>query len=151
MAITGDTGNQVTMTFAANMGFGTATTQLTMAQQITQGEHTVPAVDVTTLLSTPTMQSMPGDLRSIGESSAGFKFLTTVSTAVSMFAVIPALAGSVVITYPLRTGETTSATFTGTAFLTGFTPPTFANGELQVGEIKWQYDGDTGPTFVGSA
>lgn len=150
MALTGDTGNGATLTFAANMGFGSATTSLT-AITITQGEQSVGAVDVSTLATSGQMESIPSDLSELGECSATFKWLTTAGPNVAMNASLPAAAGSIVLTYPARTGETTAANITGTGFLTGFTPPSFANGELQVGEIKWKYDGDSGPTYTGAS
>lgn len=150
MALTGDTGNGATLTFAANMGFGTATTSMTCIT-INQGEQTIKNVDVTTLATTDCEETIPGDLRSVAESTATFKWLTTTTATVANYCSLPASAGAVVVTAPMRTGETTAATFTGTAFVNGFTPPSFANGELQTGQVKWKYDGDTGPGFTGSA
>jgi hypothetical protein len=150
MALTGDTGNGATLTFAANMGFGTATTSLSMAIDITQGEQSVGEVDVSTLATSGAEQSIPGDLAAYAESSSRFKWLTSAASTVAMNAVLPASAGSVVLTYPLRTGETTAATYTGTAYVKGLTPPAFANGQLQTGEVKWKYDGDTRVTFTGA-
>ena len=150
MALTGDTGNGATLTFAANMGFGTATTSMTCIT-ISQGEQTVAVVDVTTLATTDCEESIPGDLRSVAESSAEFKWLTTTVATTANNCSLPGAAGAVVLTAPIRSGETTAASFTGTGFVTGFTPPSFANNELQKGAIKWKYDGDTGPAFTGSA
>ena len=150
MALTGDTGNGTTLTFAANMGFGTATASMTCTT-INQGEQTTGVVDVSTLATTDCMESIPSDLREVGESSATFKWLTTTAATVACQPSLPGAAGSITLTYPSRTGETTAATYIGTGFITGLTPPSLANGELQMGEIKWKYDGETGPTFAGSA
>jgi len=150
MALTGDTGNGATLTFAANMGFGTATTSMNCIT-INQGEQSVKVVDVSTLQTTDCEESIPGDLRSVAESNAEFKWLTTTQSTVANYCSLPGAAGAVVLTSPLRTGETTAATFTGTAFVNGFTPPAFANGELQKGQVKWKYDGDTGPGFTGAS
>lgn len=147
MALTGDTGNGATLTFAASMGFGTATTSLTVIS-ITPGEETVGTVDVSTLATTDAMESIPSDLREIGEASATVKFLTQTASTVAGFPGLPAAAGSITLTFPTRSGETTAATYVGTGFITGFTPPSLQNGELQAAEIKWKYDGDTGPTFT---
>lgn len=142
MALTGDTGNGATLVFAGNMGFGTATTSLSMIS-ITQGEESVGVVDVSTLATTDAMESIPSDLRDIAESSGSFKWITTTAAPD-----LPAAAGTITITWPTRTGETQAATYAGTGFITGFTPPSFVNGELQTGEIKWKWDGDTGPTYT---
>ena len=150
MALTGDTGNGATLTFAANMGFGTATTSMHCIT-INQGAHSVAPVDVSTLASVAKKEFIPGDLCDVAESSATFKWLTTTQATIANYCTLPAGAGAVVLTSPLRTGETTAATFTGTAFNTEFTPPAFANGELQTGSVKWKYDGDTDPGFTGSA
>jgi hypothetical protein len=148
MAISGDTGNGATLTFAANMGFGTATTSLSMAIDITQGEQTVGVIDTSTLSTAGSMESIPSDLAEFAESSANFKWLTSAASTVAMNAVLPASAGTVLLTYPIRTGETTAATYSGTGYITGHTPPSLANGQLQTGSVKWKYDGDTEPTYT---
>lgn len=150
MALTGDTGNGTTLTFAANMGFGASTAAMTCTT-IDQGEQNVGVVDVSTLATTDAMESIPSDLRELAESSATFKWLTTTAATVAMNAALPGAAGTITLTYPTRSGETTAATYIGTGFITGFTPPSMANGKLQEGQLKWKYDGDTGPTFTGSA
>lgn len=146
MALTGDTGNGALLEFAADMGFGTNTTSMDVIE-ITPGEETVGVIDVSTLATTDAMESIPSDLREIGEASATFKFLTETGT-LAVVPSLPAAAGTITLTFPLRSGETQAATYVGTGFITGFTPPSLANGELQVGEIKWKFDGDTGPTYT---
>lgn len=150
MALTGDTGNGATLQFAANMGFGTATSTMTCTT-ISQGARTVGTIDVSTLATTGFKQFIPDDLADAAECTATFKWLTTTAATVSMNCVIPASAGTVLLTYPMRSGETTAASISGTAFITSFTPPTMANGTLQEGQISWKYDGDTDPSFTGSA
>ena len=147
MALTGDTGNGATITFAADMGFGTATTSLTVID-ITPGQETVGVVDVSTLATTDAMESIPSDLREIAETSATVKWLAQTDATVAGAPDLPAAAGTITLTWPARTGETTAASYVGTGFITGFTPPSFVNGELQTGEISWKYDGDTGPTYT---
>lgn len=151
MALTGDTGNGATITFAANMGFGTTTTSLSMAIDLTQGEQSIGIIDVSTLATSGVRESIPSDLAEFAESSANVKWLTSAAATVAMNANLPAVAGSIVITYPARTGETTPANFTGTGFLTGHTLPSLANGQLQTGSLKWKYDGDSGPTYTGAS
>jgi hypothetical protein len=147
MPIAGDTGNGATLTFAANMGFGSTTTSLTCTT-ITPGDETVDVIDASTLATTDCMESIPSDLRAVAEASATFKFLTSHGTGVAQYSVLPAAAGTVTLTFPTRTGETTAASYAGTAFITKIKLPTLANGQLQEGEISWKYDGDTGPTYT---
>lgn len=150
MALTGDTGNGATITFAANMGFGTNTVSLDV-MTITPGEETVGVVDVSTLATTDAMESIPSDLREIGEATVTFKWLTQKTTTYGNAPDLPAAAGTITITWPTRSGETTAATYAGTGFLTGFTPPSLENGSLQTGSLKFKWDGDTGPTWTDAA
>lgn len=150
MALTGDTGNGATLAFAANMGFGTQTTAVQVIE-ITQGEQSVGVVDVSTLATTDCMESIPSDLREVAESSVRFKWLTSAATSVAQNVSLPGGAGTITLTYPTRSGETQAATYVGTGFITGLTPPSLANGELQTGELKFKYDGDTGPTYTGAS
>lgn len=148
MALTGDTGNGATLTLALYNGTTSITTALSVIS-ITPGEITTESVDVTTLGTTDYMENIPSDLRSVAPFSATYKFITTTAFA------LPAIAGSMVgtctLTWPTRTGETAAATFAGTGYVTSNKLPDMANGELQVGEISWQYDGDTGPTYTVSS
>lgn len=150
MALTGDTGNGATLTFAGNMGFGTQTTSV-QAITIAQGKQSVAVVDVSTLATTDCMESIPSDLRAVEESTVTFKWLTSAATSVAQNVNLPGGAGTITLTYPARSGETTAATYTGTGFITGLTPPTLQNGELQTGELTFKYDGDTGPTYTGAS
>lgn len=148
MAVTGDTGNGALLTFAANMGFGTVSTEMTCIS-ISAGGYQRAGVDASDLGSSIFEDSIPTDLFKPKTGKAKFKFLTMPGTAyASVFNPSTSAAGSVVITWPARTGETTPANYTGTAFITDFTLPTLENGTLQEGEIEWQYDGDTGPSFT---
>lgn len=148
MAITGDTGNGATLTFAANMGFGTATTAM-VCTSIEGGGFQRGGVDASDLGTASIEESIPTDLAKPKEGKAKYKFLTMPTTAqASVFDPTSAVAGSVVITWPMRTGETTAANYTGTAFITDNTLPALVNGTLQEGEISFQYDGDTGPSFT---
>lgn len=145
MAITGDTGNGATLALALFDG----TTAITAALEvisITPAAITVGKVDASTLATTGHRESIPGDLADSGDSTATFKWLTSATPPT-----LPSPAGTITLTFPMRTGETTAATHTGTGFITSLTPPTFENGVLQVGTIAWQWDGDTGPSLTKSA
>jgi len=142
MANTGGVGNGATLTLALFNGTTAITASLDV-MSISPGEITVSPVNVTTLATTGFEQHIPTRLASIGESSAEFKWITTGTKPT-----LPSAAGTCTITWPLRAGETTAAVMTGTGFLTGFQPPTFQNGQLQVGTMKWQWDGNVGPTLT---
>lgn len=148
MALTGDTGNGATLLFAAGMGFGTSTTSMANAIDISIGAITVGTIEVSTLTTTDHKEFIPSDLRDSEENTVTYKWLTTHAATVANDASLPGAAGSITLTLPTRTGETTAAQIQGTGFITSFKPPTLANGELQVGEIKWKWDGDTGPTYT---
>jgi hypothetical protein len=144
MPLTGDTGNGATLTLALFNGTAAITASLDVID-ITPGDFTVPPVNVSTLGTTQFEEHIPGDLAAIGESSATYKFLTSANLPT-----LPSAAGTCAITFPLRAGESTAAVITGTGFLTRVQLPSFANNELQVGEVSWQWDGDIGPTFTRS-
>lgn len=149
MAISGDTGNGATLTFAANMGFGTATTSM-ICTTIDPGGYTRGGVEASTLATTGAEESIPTDLHKPKNGKATIKWLTTAGTNAMYADPTSAGVGSIVITWPTRTGETTAANYTGTGFITDLTLPTFANGQLQEGQVEWQYDGDTGPSYTGA-
>lgn len=142
MALTGDSGNGATLTLALFNGTSAITASLDPIT-ITPGEITLGSIDSSTLATSGFMEKIPSDLADIGESSADFKWITTGAKPT-----VPSAAGTCTITWPLRSGETAAATMTGTGFITGLQSPTFANGQLQVGTIKWQWDGDTGPSMT---
>lgn len=145
MALTGDTGNGATLTLALFNGT-TAITAALDVMNINPGRLSVDSVDVSTLGTTGIEERIPGDIAKHSELTADFKFITK-----EVKPTLPSAAGTGTITYPLRSSETTAATKTGTGFLTGFEEPTLANGQLQVGKLSWQWDGDTGPAFTAAS
>jgi len=142
MPLTGDTGNGATLTLALFNGTTAITAALDVIT-IEPGEITLANVDVSTLATTGFMEKIPSDLADVAESNATFKWITTGAKPT-----LPSAAGTCTVTWPLRSGESTAAVMTGTGFLTRFKPPSFANGQLQVGEVSWQWDGDIGPTLT---
>jgi hypothetical protein len=149
MPVTGDTGNGATLTLAIFNGTTAITAALDVIS-VTPGAITAPGINASTLATSGTHEMIPNDLASVAESTATFKWLTQGAKPT-----LPSPAGTITLTFPLRTNgtvaETTAATITGTGFITGITPPTMSNGELQVGTIAWQWDGDTGPSLTASA
>lgn len=149
MPVPGDTGNGTTLTFAANMGFGTATTSM-ICTTIEAGGWSKPMIAASTLATSGSEEMIPGDLHKPKRGKATFKWLTTAGTAAMYCNPTNAGTGSIVITSPLRSGETTAANYTGTGAVVDFTLPTYANGQLQEGSIEWEYDGDTDPAWTGA-
>jgi hypothetical protein len=141
MSLTGDTGNGATLTLAMFSG----TTAITAALEIISiqpGEFTVSPVQSSTLATVKDDEKLPGDLADVGESSAEFKYI-----AGGLKPTFPQPVGTITITFPFVSPDLPTY-LTGTGFLTGFQPPTFQNGQLQVGTIKWQWDGNVGPSFT---
>jgi hypothetical protein len=60
------------------------------------------------------------------------------------------ILGTATVTFPLRAGEATAATYAGTAYVGAITMPSLANGELQEIKLRIDFDGVTGPTFTKS-
>lgn len=56
--------------------------------------------------------------------------------------------GTFTITFPLRPGEDSPATYAGTAYVGAITRPSLANGELQEYQLRVDFDGVVGPTFT---
>jgi hypothetical protein len=133
MAIEGDTGNGATVTFATPT-FSASIDPIS----ITPGAFQNAAIDASTLATEGIMEMLPSDLASVAPSSATFKWV-----AGSGMPSFPSEAGTITITMPSDIGTSLA----GTGFITSYTPPTMENGVLMVGQIEWQYDGDTGPSL----
>jgi hypothetical protein len=56
-----------------------------------------------------------------------------------------------IVTYPLRAGETTPLSYTGSGFFLNRIIPMLKNGELQMGKGKFAYDGKATPVTVTNA
>jgi hypothetical protein len=93
------------------------------------------SLDVSHLGTSDYMSFQPADLVDGGEFSCEFQWDQSAST----FPPITAAAETVTVTYPMKSGETTAATLSGSGFLTGSTGPDLVNGEIMSGEytVKW--------------
>ena len=58
--------------------------------------------------------------------------------------------GTATVTFPLRPGEDTAATYAGTAYVGSVTRPRLANGTIQEITLRIDFDGATGPTYTPS-
>jgi hypothetical protein len=125
-----DTGNLATITFASGI---TATLKV---RSIEQPDESVGNIDASVLATVGTRVFIPEDFSDPIE--------LTIEYLWDTFDVAPTLRlnlGLVTVTYPLRSGETTPATRTGTAYVSGIKHPGLKNNELQVGVLKVQLDG----------
>ena len=130
-----DTGNQSTFVLTSAGAVGTA-------KMINPGEETIEALEDSDLSTTNQKTFQPDDLSDPGEGTMTY-FMDTAATQIAVGAV-----DTLTITYPQRTGETAPATEAGTVIITGNQKPTLANGQLQEGELKFKWDGNTERTFT---
>ena len=61
----------------------------------------------------------------------------------SIFPPISAVAETITVTFPLKSGETTNATLAGSGGVIEATGPDASNGELMVGSMSIKWDGKT--------
>jgi len=140
MALVGDTGNGATFTLTTQ----TAAASLKV-DQIQIGEITLDMLDVSTLSSSDFKEMIASDLKNTPE--------LTVSYVYSASATAVTVTGSVdtaTVTFPVGASQTstTGATFAGTGIVTSFKLPDLQNGNVMKGQIKFKFDGDTGPTYT---
>lgn len=136
MALIGDTGQGATVTFATS----------TLALAVTKikiGEITIDMLDVSTLATTDYMESIASDLKKAPEVELEFVFVATATAPV-----VGGAAETMTVTLPMLTGGATAANLAGTAQFTSFKIPDLELGKIQTGSCKWQYNGDTGPTYT---
>lgn len=138
MALVGDTGNGATLTF------GTTSTSL-LWDNIQIGEESIDMLDVSVLGTTAFKEMIASDLKETPEVTVTF-----VTDTTDAHVTVGAAPETITITPPQRTTETTSgSSYAGTAVITSFKMiGELANGTIQKGELKFKYDGDTGPTWT---
>ena len=66
----------------------------------------------------------------------------------STFSPISAVAETITISFPLKTGESTNGTLAGSGGVIEASGPDVSNGELMTGSMSIQWDGKTGPTYT---
>ena len=136
MALIGDTGNGATATF------GTSTLSLAVVG-MKIGEQTIDMLDVSTLATTSDQEMISSDLKKTQDVTLDVLFVATATAPV-----VGAAPETMTITFPLFTGTTVAATLAGTAQFISFKLPDLANGQLMMSQVKWKYNGDTGPTYT---
>jgi hypothetical protein len=135
-----DTGHGASITFATTAWSG-------KIQGIpTNLDISVPRVDKSYLATSGEREYMAGDLKDLGEIEIDVVFegvtgLPAVATGGS--------SETITMTYPLPGGgAAVAANVAGTGFITGVTYPPLQTNTLQVGKIRFTYDGATGPTYT---
>lgn len=136
MANAGDTGNGSTITFSTS-----SLSLLITSIQI--GEETIDMLDVSLLATTDFMLEIASDLKKAPEVT-----VQAVHGTLLDLPVVGAAPETMTITLPLRTGEGTAANYAGTAVFTSRKLPSLENGQVQIFEFKFKYDGDTGPAYT---
>lgn len=136
MPLLGDTGQGATATF------GTSSLSLAVTK-ILIGEISIDMLDVSVLATTDYLEMIASDLKKTPEVTLDFVFVTSATAPV-----VGGAAETMTVTFPQRTGETAAATLVGTAQFTSFKLPDLQLGQIQAGQCKWKYNGDTGPTYT---
>ena len=136
-----DTGNSATIAFATT-AFTASWTEFDL------GNETLDALESSHLATTNYKTFVPSDLKDGGTITGTFFWDQSFSTFPST-----GTAETVTVTFPLKSGESTAATFAATGFISDIKRPTVVNGDLMMGELTVQLDGvTTEPTFTaGSA
>lgn len=135
MALIGDTGNGATATF------GTSSLSLAITN-IQIGEISIDMLDVSTLATTDFEEMVSSDLKKAPEVTLNVLFVASATAPV-----VGGAAETMTITWPLFTGTTGAATLAGTAQFTSFKLPDLQNGQIMSAQVKWKFNGDTGPTY----
>lgn len=137
--IPGDTGHGSTISFASGI---TATLKV---RSIDPSEVSINRLDASHLGTQIYRDMIADDLTDPPELSLDYVFDTfdpDIAPGTNL--------GSVVVTFPLRNGESTAANLTGTAFVTAVKKPRLETGVVQMGSLRIQLDGVTGPTWTKS-
>lgn len=132
-----DTGNTATLTLATT-GFSGSIIELGGS------EETRAALEDSHLGTTTRKTFVPDDLIDSGEFTGRYY----TDGAVSSHPSLTAVPETATITYPLKTGQSVSATLAGSGFFTRKKHADIKNGELMVGEFIFKWDGRTGPTYT---
>jgi hypothetical protein len=137
-----DTGHGATVTF------GTTSWSGKLVGIPTNLSLTRPPVDITYLGTSGEREYMAGDVSELGQ--------VTLDVAFESATGLPALGTTpetITITWPLAPGGggVTAANLAGTGIITGVVYPAMQTNTMQQGQITFQYDGNTGPTWTAEA
>lgn len=134
-----DTGHGATITFGTTGGTW-------LCRIIGEVAVDKPPVETSYLGTTTKATFMPADLEKWGEFTLtvlfqGSQGLPARSTA----------SETITITHPTPAGASTPANLAGSGLIIGVVYPQFQTNELQIGQIKCQWDGVTGPTWTAAS
>lgn len=103
---------------------------------------TIPIVDTSHLGTTTYREKVVGDLGEPGQVTVRMQLQGTTAA--------PTLGatGTLTITDPLATGESTAANWSGTAIVTSVNNGSREIDQLKTLEVVFDWDGQTGPTFT---
>lgn len=143
MPLVGDTGNGATFTLTTQ----TAVASLKV-DKISIGEITLDMLEVSTLSTTSFKEMIASDLRDTPEVTIDYVYNPS-ATAVT----ITGNVDTATITFPVSATQTTTtgATFAGSGVIVSEKYPDLENGTVMKGQIKFRFDGDTGPTYTRGA
>lgn len=133
-----DTGNTAAIAFGTTTGFTPAVLSIELP------EETREALEDTDLATTGQKTYVPDDLREPGESPVTIYWDQSAST----FPPISTAAETITVTFPLKAGEGTAATFAGTGFLIRSKGPVVQNGELMQADFTIKWDGKTDTAYT---
>lgn len=139
MAFKPDTQQGATFTI---VGLGTF---IDAVDNIPEVSDKIPVVDSTNLGTTGQRTYIPGDLSDPGEFTVSFQHdgLSVMPTVGQPY--------SIIITSPMKSGDSIAEKHAGTAICTAVNSPTFKSGAnaLQMANVSWKPDG--GACYFGSA
>lgn len=139
MPLVGDTGNGATFTLTTQTAVNSY-----KIQSIQIGETTLDMLDVSHLGTSTVQERIASDLQKPGPLTVNFIFSAS-ATALSVTGAVD----TATVTLPVLSTQTTTtgATYTGSGVVASVKLPDLQNGTVQIGTIKFEFDGDTGPTY----
>lgn len=106
------------------------------------GEETLEPVDTTHLGTSGYRTSIPGDLKSPGQVTMPHQFDAEAAQ------IVLGTVETLTITFPQESGQSAAATLVGTGFFLRHKRPNLQTDTIQDGELVFQFNGLTGPTFT---
>ena len=127
------TGNSATLT----IGSFTATYSSIGGSTFTREAH-----DVTAVNSTNFKEYIAGSLQEPGDFEAEFYYDSSAQPPIAD------ATGTVTVTFPLKSGQSTAATLAGTAFVNSWSSPELTADGVMMSRMTVKWDGVTEPTFT---
>lgn len=140
MAFNMDTGNGLSFALTTQ----TAAAALKV-KKVTIGETSIDMLDTSHLGTVDIQERIISDLSKPGDYVIDF-FFNVAATAIN----ITKLVDTATFTLPVGPGQTTTTggTLVASGYVTKVKLPDFENGVVQMGQLTFSPDGDTGPTYT---